>query len=153
MMPRQVCLAVAAGTNTTGKLCTFSVLERVPLRLKAHAEIWNVLKTCADARQIVDANHPEDSFPANVLDLADLSGESRTTLEDAVAQARAKALGVERIQTHNGPFAKSLNSSFDQQREWLALRALLVQGLGQSRASAPTQTNRKLWRVLLLIDS
>jgi hypothetical protein len=153
MMPRQVWLAVAAEANTTGKVCTFSVLERVPLLLKEHVQIWNVLKNCADARQIADANHPEDSFPANVLGLADLSDESRTRLEDAVAQARAKALEVERVRTHNGPFAKSLNSSFDQQREWLALRALLVQGLRQIRRPSPTQTSRKLRRVLLLLDS
>ncbi len=151
-MPRQVCLAETDRDNTADKVCKYSIVERVPLLLKEHAGIWESLTTCAEKRLVVEAGHPEDEFDAYVLNLAAMTGASRKRLEDAVAIARDAALEDETVQRPKGPFSKGLNRSYDQQREWLALRSVLVQGLGQTPASSPSRPSRKQRRILVMID-
>ena len=129
----------------------YAIVERVPLLLKEHAGIWELLTTCAEKRLVVEAGHPEDEFDAYVLNLAAMTGASRKRLEDAVAIARDAALEDETVQRPKGPFSKGLNRSYDQQREWLAL-VVLVQGLGQTPASSPSRPSRKQRRILVMID-
>jgi hypothetical protein len=149
-MSFQVCLAVATRPTETGKIM-FSILERAPLRFKAHFAIWKILRTHAEKASVIDAAHPSDSFPAKVLDLTNLADEVRTELTRTMAEARESALSDERTQKGGGPFSRTLNGSFDQQREWLALRSLMVQALGQNRTA--TRTRQKKQRRLILIDS
>ena len=164
-MPLIVCLAQpvtnAGGKGTSEaappaqKQIRFNIVERVPVLKAVHAPVWEALKKASNRQFVIDANHPEEAFQADVLNIADINGDVFDCIERALTNARSKALDAEKTASGDGSLDKSLDRTFDQQREWLALRILLARaGIRPVVAGKPARkTNVRARRALLLVDA
>jgi hypothetical protein len=128
----------------------YTFLERVPLRLSAHKPVWDVLRKHATRLPVIDAEHPKDTFDADVLPLDQLSGEAWAALALVLAERRALALDAEKQATASEILGKPLDPIFAQELEWLMLRNLLASAV--PRAPAKSARPRKPNRALLLLD-
>ena len=139
-MPRQICLAQQARSGVEdGQVWTFTIVERAPIRLREHDEIWKMLKAAGEKRLVIDDKHPEEAFSATITGTNVLS---RPEINHVIVQARLGALATE--QNSQAPvLSKELDHCFDAQREWLQLRVVLSQA---SRGKIRSK------RVLLVFD-
>ncbi len=139
-MPRQICLAQQTTSIVQGdRTRTFTILERAPIRLKEHDEIWKILQAAGEKRLVIDDKHPEEAFSATITGTNVLS---RPEINHVIVQARLVALATE--QNSQAPvLSKELDHCFDAQREWLQLRVVLSQA---SRGKIRSK------RVLLVFD-
>jgi len=160
-MPRLLCLAQAHAaakaprarsavvTKAGTKPASFTILEQVPVRLAAHTVVWTALRKHGTRQPIIDAEHPGEAFPAYVVPIDQLGADAVRALAEVLAERRSMALAAEK----DSPLdilAKSLDSVFTQELEWLAIRNLLAAALRTAGRSA--KRGRKPARVLLLID-
>jgi hypothetical protein len=164
-MPWIVCLAQPV-TNTRGKGTSdptpptqkqirFNIVERVPILKAVHAPIWEALRMAGNRQFVIDADHPEEAFQADVVRIADIDGDAFNFIERALTKARSKALDAEKAASSDGSLDKSLDRAFDQQREWLALRILLAKAGVRPVADgkAARKANVRAKRALLLVDA
>ena len=123
-MPRQVCLAqqVRSASNDD-QVRTFTIVERAPILLREHDEIWRTLKAEGEKRLVIDDKHSEEAIEATVTRLDLLKWHE---IDRVMMQAREAVLTVENT---NRPsvLSKELDHCFDTQREWLQLRVVLSQ--------------------------
>jgi hypothetical protein len=138
-MPRQICLAQQVKSGAEEEARTFTIVERAPIRLREHHEIWKTLKAAGERRLVIDDKHPEEAFIASINKTDVLS---RPEVNQLLVQARLDALATEQ-RSQASVLSKELDHSFDVQREWLQLRVVLAQASrGKSRSK----------RVLLVFD-
>jgi hypothetical protein len=128
----------------------YTFLERVPLRLSAHKPVWDALRRHATRLPVIDAEHPKDTFNADVIPLDQLSGEAWAALSLVLADRRALALDAEKQSTASEILGKPLDPVFAQELEWLTLRNLLAAAM--PRTPAKSTRARKSNRALLLLD-
>jgi hypothetical protein len=128
----------------------YTFLERVPLRLSAHKPVWDALRRHATRHVVVDAEHPKDTFNADVIPLDQLSGEAWAALGLVLAERRALTLDAEKQATASEILGKPLDPIFAQELEWLTLRNLLAAAM--PRTPAKQARVRKSNRALLLLD-
>jgi hypothetical protein len=128
----------------------YTFLERVPLRLSAHKPVWEALRRHATRLPIVDAEHPKDAFPADVIPLDQLSGEAWAALSLVLMERRALALDAEKQATASEILSKPLDPIFAQELEWLSLRNLLAAAMPRTPAKPARARNSN--RALLLLD-
>lgn len=163
-MSRVLCLAQAHGAlraprartaraaKDAPKPVTFTILERVPLRLAAHKPVWDVLRKHAVRQPIIDDAHAEAAFPADVVPVDQLGGEAAMAIASVLAERRAMVLAAEKDAPAGDILSKRLDRLFEQEMEWLALRNLLAAAL--PRASGAGGKRRKpARRALLLIEA
>ena len=131
-MPRQICLAQQAKSATKddqGR--TFTIVERAPILLSEHNEIWKTLQAAGEKRLVIDERHPEEAFTATITGTDVLS---RPEIDRVIMQAREAALAAEEA-NQVSMLSKQLDHCFDTQREWLRLRVVLSQAIrGKSRS-------------------
>ena len=139
-MPRQICLAQRATRSTKDDQArTFTIVERAPIRLRDHDEIWKTLQAAGERRFVIDHKHPEEAFTATIVGTDVLT---RPEVNRAIVQARADVLAAEKT-SRASVLSKELDRCFAAQCEWLQLRVVLSQAnRGKSRSK----------RVLLLLD-
>ena len=156
-MSRVLCLAEAHGaakqprgktSRAKDKPITFTILERVPLRLSAHKPVWDALRKHAGRQDIIDGEHPDDTFPAGVLLLDQLAATTVGDLSAVLSERRALILSAEKEGLDGDVLGKPLDKIFEQELEWLQLRNLLAIAL---RTSAKSKRAKKT-RALLLIE-
>lgn len=142
-------------TPSAQKHITFSIVERVSIHNAVHASVWEALRKAGNRQLVIDAEHPEEAFPADVLNIADIKGDILESIETALSNARTKALDVEKTANGQGSLAKVLDRTFDEQREWLALRTLLVAAVIRpiSGSKPLPKSKRKAKCALLLVDA
>jgi hypothetical protein len=128
----------------------YTFLERVPLRLSTHKPVWDALRRHATRLPVIDAEHPKDTFNADVIPLDQLSGEAWAALSLVLADRRALALDAEKQSTASEILGKPLDPVFAQELEWLTLRNLLAAAM--PRTPAKSTRARKSNRALLLLD-
>ena len=123
-MPRQICL-VQHEKNVTrdDQPRMFTIVERAPILLREHNEIWKILQAAGKKSLVIDNKHPEEAFAATVTEIDVLS---RPEIERAMMQAREVALAAEET-NRVSVLSKELDRCFDAQREWLVLRVVLSQ--------------------------
>ena len=138
-MTRQVCLAQQAKAGPVKDSRTYTILERAPLLMAEHRGIWDALDAVGQRRLVVDDKHSEEAFPAKIIESAALSSPN---VDEVLFQARKAALTAEASCNGASMLSKEYNRSYDQQQEWLRLRAVLAQA---------TQGKKSAKRVLLLI--
>ncbi|WP_145144406.1 hypothetical protein [Roseomonas gilardii] len=138
-MPREICLAQQAKAGPAKSSRTFTILERAPVRLPEHQEIWKALDASGEKQLVVDDQRSSDAFPATVIDLASLKWSD---IDEAISGAREAALAAEMGCNNASLLSKKFDRSYDQQQEWLRLRVVLAQ-------AARGKKNAK--RVLLLV--
>jgi hypothetical protein len=164
-MPRQLCLghaqplkrqrARAPRTSNEDKPRTFTILERVPVRLGAHSVVWAALRKLATRQLIIDAEHPEEAFPADVLLIDRLSADALRALTEALAERRSLMLDAEKHGADSDVLAKRLDRIFEREMEWISIRNLLAAGLTRARGTtrqARGTRHAKGVRALLLLD-
>src|SRR5712671_5140499 len=163
-MPWIVCLAQPV-TNTRGKgtidaappqkQIRFNIVERVPILNAVHAPVWEALRKAGNRQLVIDADHPEEAFQADVINIGEINDDVLNSIECALTIARSKALDAEKTATSDGSLDKSLDRTFDQQREWLALRILLAKaGVRPVADRKPARkANVRAKRALLLVDA
>jgi hypothetical protein len=162
-MPRQICLAqadrpakrprsAAKAGKAEPKRHTFTILERVPVRHAAHSIVWVAVRKHATRQLIIDADHPEEAFPADVVALDQLSGEALSAIAAILAERRSLTLQAEKQAPEGDIFAKRLDRIFEQELEWLSIRNLLAAASPRSKARQSTRRT-KHHRVLLLVDA
>lgn len=165
-MPRLLCLgqpekpptrrrsaAVRKGAKAEAKQHTFTILERVPVRLPAHTVIWAGLRKHATRQLIIDAAFPEEAFAAHVVMIDQLSGEGAKAIAEVLAERRAMALAAEKETPAEDILGKRLDKVFEQELEWLAIRNLLATALPRTAGHKPAARRPKRPRALLLIDA
>ena len=137
------------------KRIRFNIVERVPILKTVHAPVWEALKKAGNRQFVIDADHPEEAFQADVVKIADICGDVYNSIERALTKARLKALDAEKTASSDGSLDKSLDRTFDQQREWLALRILLAKaGVRPVTNGKPARkANVRAKRALLLVDA
>ena len=136
----QVCLAQQAKAGPADSVRTFTILERAPIRLHDHRELWDALDAASEAHLVIDDKHSKDAFPAKVVNLAALNWPS---VERAMSRARDAALAAETTNDDGSVLSRELDRSYDQQQEWLRLRTVLAQAKHGKKSEK---------RVLLLIS-
>ena len=164
-MPRLLCLgqpekpptrrrSATSGKGAKGepKQHTFTILERVPIRLPAHAAVWAALRKHATRQLIIDAEHPEEAFAADVVLIDQLSGEALGLITEVLAERRSLALEAEKQVAVGDILAKRLDRIFEQELEWLSIRNLLASTLPRAKARQSTRRTKHN-RVLLLVDA
>lgn len=156
MMSRVLCLAqahgaakssrakTARGAKDASKLQTFTIIERVPLRLAAHKPVWDVLRKHATRQQIVDSEHGEDAFPAGVVLVDQLGVSALGELSNVLSERRTLVLAAEKQGIDCDMLAKPLDRIFEQELEWLQIRNLLAMALRTSGKSARIKKTRAL---------
>jgi hypothetical protein len=162
-MPRLLCLgqsekltrqrsAAKKGAGSEAKRHTFTILDRVPVRLSAHSVIWAALRKHATRQLIIDADHPEEAFPADVVLIDQLSGEALKAVADVLAERRSLLLAAEKHAPDADILAKRLDRIFEQELEWLSIRNLLAFALPRAKTRQSTRRTKHN-RVLLLVDA
>jgi len=164
-MPWIVCFAEPV-TSTRGKGTSdaappalkqirFNIVERVPILKAVHSPVWEALRKAGNRQFVIDADHPEEAFQADVVNIADIDGDAFNSIVRALTRARSKALDAEKTASRDGSLDKSLDRTFDQQREWLALRILLAKaGIRPVADEKPARkANARANRALLLVDA
>jgi hypothetical protein len=163
-MPWQVCLAQPkmksrsessdAGPASRQQM-TYEIIDRVVFLNPSHAPIWDALKKAGNRHLVIDANHPEEAFQADVVSIADIKGDALAAIECALSHTRSSALNAEKAASGRGPLAKSLDRTFEEQREWLALRTLLVSAVIRrvDDGKLPPKAKVKRKRAFLLLDA
>jgi hypothetical protein len=167
-MPRQLCLgqadppakrarsaakAAKPPRKSEEKPHTFTILDRVPVSLSAHTVVWAALRRHASRQLIIDAEHPEEAFPADVVALDQLSAGALSMIADALAERRSLTLAAEKQAADGNVLAKRLDRVFEQEMEWLSIRNLLAAALPRATAGKARGRSAKRRRVLLLIDA
>ena len=157
-MSRVLCLAEAhaaarqprgkASRAAKDKPASFTILERVPLRLSAHKPVWDALRKHAARLDIIDAEHPDDTFPASVLLLDQLTAEAAAEVSSVLGERRALVLAAEKEGIDSDILGKPLDKIFEQELEWLQIRNLLAIAL---RANGKSKRAKRP-RALLLIE-
>ena len=164
-MPWVICLGNPVTRNVSKKTSdnisdarrsiTFTIIERVPIHRAEHKGVWDALRACGTRQLFIDADHPEEAMPADVVNVADLKGERLVSIEAALVTARRMALREEASRRDNGPLAKLLDRTFEEQREWLSIRTLLAHSIirpfGSRRIEPKAASRRK--RVLILVEA
>jgi hypothetical protein len=140
------------GAKDEPKRHTFTIIERVPVRLSAHNVVWATLRKHATRQLIIDAEHPEEAFPADVVHIDQLSGEALKAVVDILAERRSLLLDAEKNAPDADILAKRLDRIFEQEFEWLSIRNLLAAALPRA-ARQPSTRRPKRGRALLLIDA
>lgn len=153
-MPRVLCLAEAHGaakqprSRPARKPQTFTLLERVPLRLATHKPVWDALRKHASRLSITDTEHPEEAFSADVIMIDQLGSEALASIASVLAERRAMVLAAEKDAPASDVLGRRLDRTFEQELEWLLIRNLLAVALrGAGKSSRGKRT-----RALLLID-
>lgn len=158
-MPRVLCLAQSHGaakqprSRSARKPQTFTLLERVPLRLAAHKPVWDALRKHAARLSITDADHPEEAFSADVIMIDQLGSEALTSIVSVLAERRTMLLAAEKDIPASDVLGKRLDRTFEQELEWLLIRNLLAAALQRTVGSRPAKRGRMSARALLLIDA
>lgn len=157
-MSRVLCLADAHGAarQPRGKASraakekppAFTILERVPLRLAAHKPVWDALRKHAARQDMIDAEHPDDTFAASVLPLDQLTAEAAAEVSSVLGERRALILAAEKEGIDSDILGKPLDKIFEQELEWLQIRNLLAIAL---RANGKGKRGKRT-RALLLIE-
>ena len=163
-MPRLLCLgqpekppirrhsaAPRKGAKDGPKLHTFTILERVPVRLPAHGAVWAALRKHATRQLIIDADHPEEAFAVDVLLIDQLSGEALKAIAEVLAERRSLLLAAEKHTPDGDILAKRLDRIFER-AEWLSIRNLLAAALPRAKTRQSTRRAKRN-RVLLLVDA
>lgn len=155
-MPRLICLghAVKRKVEKGGRPKSaalepqrvYSILESVPLRLAFHVPIWNALAEYATRQLVIDQEQPQEAMPAEVLPLDRMANGALEKIEDVLRDRLTKTRhdidkGVKR-----GVLTKDLDSAFEREKEWLAIRGLLA-------TAWPRTKKAKKGRAILLIDA
>lgn len=157
-MSRVLCLAQAHGAvkqprgktvraaKDAPKPITFTILERVPLRLAANKPVWDALRKHATRQPIIDDAHAGAAFPADVVLVGQLGSEAAMSIASVLAERRAMVLAAEKDAPASDILSKRLDRLFEQEMEWLALRNLLAAALprGGPRSSKRSKTTRAL---------
>lgn len=131
---------------------SFTMLERLPVRLPAHKPVLDILRTHATPQMIVDDAHPKDALKAHVVLVDQLGSEAVISIASALAERRAMALSAEKECSAGDVLTKRLDRIFEQELEWLALRNLLAAALPRTPA-AGGKARKPRARALLLIDA
>jgi hypothetical protein len=169
-MPRMICYAQAKGRkaakerpsrthsgarSASASPVTYTVLERVPIYLSEHIEIWDAIFALGDRQLIIDEEHPDDTFLATVVLTENLRGQALTTIEDTLSEARDRILIAEKgIRRENAVLGKALDALYAEQKEWLAIRMLLANAIVRTSATkARSAKVKKKNRAILLIDA
>ena len=118
-MSRQLCLAKAAKRRSPSKRSggkhadrsqeprrLYGILERVPVYLQANVPIWDALRRHATHQLIIDEEHPEEAFAADVLPLGTLTDGALDDIERALSQRRAHVLKSEQALQEKGLLSK-----------------------------------------------
>ncbi len=152
-MPRLLCLAKAAPSKRSrGKRAErpqeprrlYGILEQVPVYLQANVPIWNALRQHAKHQLIIDEEHPEEAFAADVLPLGTLTDGALDDIEHALSQRRAHVLKSEQALQEKGLLSKEWDKLFDQEKEWLAIRGLIASAIPRGAAAIKRAKNRAL---------
>jgi len=166
-MARVLCLAeahgaakparskTARGTRTAKeapKPQTFTIIERVPVRLSAHTALLAALRKHAMRQPIVDAEHPGDAFAADVVMIDRLSGDAVAAIAGVLLERRAMLLGAAKDVAAADILGRRLDRAFEQEMEWLAIRNLLAAAIPRSAGTRPAKRRRRSARALLIID-
>jgi hypothetical protein len=173
-MPRMICYAQAkrrktakgkASTHRSGggsvsdSSVTYTILDRVPMYLSEHTEIWDAIFTLGQRQLIIDEEHPDDAFHATVLQTESINGDALASIESTLSEVRDRFLDAEKaVREKNEVLGKPLDSLYSEQKEWLGIRMLLANAIVRSSA---TKTRVKKARVkkakknraILLIDA
>jgi hypothetical protein len=147
--PKRSRAKTAATSKAAPKPCSFTILERVPVRDAAHTVVWAGLRKHGTRQQIIDAEHPGDALPAHVVVIDQLGADAVAAISEVLAERRALALAAEKGPSAGDILGKRLDRLFEQELEWLAVRNLLAAALRAGGTSA----RRKKTRVLLLVDA
>ena len=147
---RQATPAKKRGGKAVPRPQAYTFLERVPLRLSAHKPVWDALRRHATRQTVVDAEHPKDTFIADVIPLDQLRADAWAALGLVMAERRALALDAEKQATASEILSKPLDPIFSQELEWLTLRNLLASAM--PRSPPRSARVRKSNRALLLLD-
>jgi hypothetical protein len=138
----------ARASSPAPKPQSFTILERVPMRLPAHKPIWDALRKHAAQHAIVDDAHPEEAFAADIVAFDRLSADAIASISAVLAERRAMALDAEKDPPGSDLLAKRLDRIFEQEMEWLAIRNLLA----MAARGGGKGGKRKASKALLLID-
>jgi hypothetical protein len=163
-MPRQLCLGQAdqpakrarsakKASKAEPRRHTYTILDRVPVRLPAHKVVWAALRKHATRQLIIDADHPEEAFPADVVLIDQLGGEALKVIAEVLAERRSLLLDAEKHAPDADILAKRLDRIFEQELEWLSIRNLLAAALPRTTPRKTPTRRPKRARVLLLIDA
>ena len=144
-------LAQRVTTNGKEKSYTFAVLERASLRLTEHEVVWKLLQDCAHAGLAIDANHPEEAFPAKTIKINEMPVSFYESLEDSMADARRASLLNEKMHGDDALFSKRLDKDFAQQLEWLHLRTLFIQDFGYNDNKSSKKSKENYDRFIVLV--
>lgn len=160
-MPRLLCLAQTAGapkqpraksaaaSKAAPRPCSFTILERVPVRDSAHTVVWAALRKHATRQRIIDTEHPGEALEAHVVVIDQLGAEAVAMIGEVLAERRTLALASEKGVPASDILGKRLDRLFEQELEWLLIRNLLAAALRPSGKA----TRRKKARALLLLDA
>lgn len=143
---------VAGKAAAAAKPASFTMLERVPVRLTAHTPVWAALRKHGTRQPIVDAEHPQDSFPAHVVAIEALGADAVAAVAEVLAERRALMLAGEKGGGPADILGRPLDKLFEQEMEWLAIRNLLAAALAGA-GTPPRGRKKKPARALLLIDA
>jgi hypothetical protein len=142
----------------SGTSVTYTVLERVPVYLPEHTEIWDAIFTLGQRQLVIDEQQPDDAFPATVLVTEALNGDALATIESTLSEVRDRTLVTEKaVREESEVLGKALDTLYSEQKEWLAIRMLLANAIIRSSATkarpGKTQSKVKKNRAILLIDA
>ena len=154
-MPRLICLGQPVKRGGERANCArqaepqriYTILESVPLRLAFHVPIWKALAKRATRQLIIDQENREEAMPAEVLPLERLANGTLERIEHALSDRLTKTRQEIDTKVERGVLAKDLDSAFEREKEWLAIRGLLASALTRTKSKA------KKGRAILLIDA
>ena len=139
------------GSGAAAKPLTFTVLERVPVRLAAHKPIIDTLRRPATRSPVIDDAHPEDVVTADVIVVDQLGADAGASIAAVMAERRAMALAAEKDGPGDDILAKRLDRIFEQEMEWLGIRNLLAAVLPRG-AGSPAKRRKPQRRALVLVE-
>jgi hypothetical protein len=166
-MPRVICYAEAkqrktakrkanpsGGSSASENAVTYAILDRVPMYLAEHTEIWDAIFTLGHRQLIIDEEHPGDAFHATVLQTESLNGDALASIESTLSEVRDRSLDAEKaVREKNEVLGKPLDSLYSEQKEWLGIRMLLANAIVRSSATKARVKKAKKNRAILLIDA
>src|SRR5436853_7105966 len=132
-MPRTICYAQAkrrktakgkasrthrsGGDSVSDSSVTYAILDRVPMYLSEHTEIWDAIFTLGHRQLIIDEEHPDDALQATVLQTECLNGDALANIESTLSEVRDRFLDAEKaVREKNEVLAKPLDSLYSEQK-------------------------------------